>query len=45
MTTTSGERRTLESDRKMQIQDPGSGGCGCGFYAKDKNFVTKVLTF
>ena len=29
----------------MQIQDPGSGGCGCGFYAKYENFWPEVLTF
>ena len=29
----------------MQIQDPGSGGCGCGFYSKYKNFLTKGFIY
>ena len=38
-------RGALRNDRKVQIQDPGSGGCGSGFYTKYKNFWTEVLIF
>ena len=42
-TMTSEELRPLGSDRNMQIQDPGSGGCGYVFMQNIRTFGQKSL--
>ena len=34
-------RSPLQRHRSMQIQDPGSGGCGCGFLGREEKLFEK----